>query len=62
MCASGAIYTRVAPYLEWIGDASLDRDTGGCAAAGGNGRWPWIVALGWVAALRRRRPAKRRRP
>ncbi|HKE13949.1 MAG TPA: trypsin-like serine protease [Kofleriaceae bacterium] len=35
MCDSGGIHTRVAPYAEWIAQASRDRDVGGCQAGGG---------------------------
>lgn len=45
MCNTGAIYTRVAPYAEWIAEASRDRDTG-CAIGGGGGGAVWpVVAL-----------------
>jgi len=56
MCASGAIYTRVAPYMEWIDQASADRDTGCAVGAGGGAVWPAV--LGWLLAVRRRRPIK----
>jgi hypothetical protein len=35
MCDSGGIHTRVAPYADWIAQASRDRDTGGCQVGGG---------------------------
>jgi len=54
MCSTGAIYTRVAPYLEWVETASLDRDMGGCSASGGSG-CPWLALLGSLALVRRRR-------
>jgi uncharacterized protein (TIGR03382 family) len=52
-CASGAIYTRVEPYIEWIESAALDRDTG-CSAAGQSGP-AWLALLGWLSLARRRR-------
>lgn len=55
MCASGAIYTRMEPYIDWIEKASLDRDTGGCAAAARGGGGAWMVLLGWMVMARRRR-------
>ncbi len=46
MCNTGAIFTRVAPYAEWIAEASRDRDTG-CAIGGGGGGavWPLVALL-----------------
>ncbi len=55
MCASGAIYTRMEPYIDWVERASLDRDNDGCAAAAGGGGGAWIVLLGWLVMARRRR-------
>lgn len=55
MCASGAIYTRIEPYIDWVEQASLDRDNGGCAAAAGGGGGAWIALLGWLVMARRRR-------
>ena len=52
-CATGAIYTRVAPYTEWVEKASLDRDMGGCSAGGGSG-CPWLLLVGSLALARRR--------
>jgi secreted trypsin-like serine protease len=58
MCDTGAIYTRVAPYSEWIAEASLDRDTGGCAVGGGPSTW-LPALLGWLLVAARRRPRAR---
>lgn len=55
MCASGAIYTRMEPYIDWVERASLDRDSDGCAAAAGGGGGAWIVLLGWLVMARRPR-------
>jgi secreted trypsin-like serine protease len=65
MCDNGAIATRVAPYLDWIADASADRDPGcsvaGGADGGGDGSGPFTVLLitlpVWLRALLRRRSA-----
>ncbi|HKE16605.1 MAG TPA: trypsin-like serine protease [Kofleriaceae bacterium] len=54
MCSTGAIYTRVAPYLAWVETASLDRDMGGCSATRGSG-CPWLALLGSLALVGRRR-------
>jgi len=55
-CNEGAIATRIAPYSEWIADASLDRDVG-CSVGGGDKSW--TAALVWLlVAFRRRRNAK----
>jgi uncharacterized protein (TIGR03382 family) len=53
-CATGAIYTRVEPYIEWIESAAVDRDVGGCSAAGETGPG-WLALFGWLALARRRR-------
>jgi secreted trypsin-like serine protease len=60
MCDSGAIYTRVATYTDWVERASLDRDTGGCSAGASRTGW-WLVLLAWIVLpLRaRRRPRGR---
>lgn len=55
MCDTGAIVTRVAPYLAWIEHASQQR-AAGCAAAGGAGLLGPLAALAGLA-LRRRRAA-----
>jgi len=53
-CDSGAIFTRVAPYADWIANASIDAEVG-CSAGGGRGA-VWPVLLAWLTlALRRRR-------
>jgi secreted trypsin-like serine protease len=56
MCSTGAIYTRVAPYIDWVEKASLDRDMDGCAAAGGSGGGAcWLMLVGALPLARRRR-------
>ncbi len=56
MCDTGAIYTRAAPYVDWIADAATDRDEGGCSASGTGGGpcWPALLA-GLVFSARRGR-------
>jgi secreted trypsin-like serine protease len=62
MCDTGAIYTRVAPYAEWIADASLDREPGGCAVGGARTTWlPALFVWLLLAARRRTRPRPGRR-
>jgi hypothetical protein len=53
MCNTGAIVTRVAPYTDWIRQASKDRDTG-CNAGAPSSLLP-LCALGLMRARRRRR-------
>jgi uncharacterized protein (TIGR03382 family) len=53
-CATGAIYTRVEPYIEWIESAAVDRDGDGCTAAGQSGPG-WLALLGLLSLVRRRR-------
>jgi secreted trypsin-like serine protease len=56
MCDTGAIYTRVASYLDWIAWASTDRDTGCGVGSGRGGGWWWIAGAAWlVIVLGRRR-------
>lgn len=56
MCDSGAIYTRVSPYVDWVEQASNDRDTGACSTGGAaGGAWPAL--LGWLFLVIRRRRA-----
>jgi hypothetical protein len=59
MCDTGAIYTRVATYTDWIREASLDRDTG-CSAGqrGGKALWAWPALLSCLV-MRRRRSTRR---
>jgi MYXO-CTERM domain-containing protein len=55
MCDTGALYTRVAPYVGWINEAAQDRDDG-CSVSGrsgGRALWPALLALALL--LRRRR-------
>lgn len=56
MCDTGAIYTRVAPYADWIREASMDRDTG-CAVGkrGSSSLATWTFALAALLVTRRRR-------
>jgi len=56
MCDTGAIYTRVSTYVDWIEDASQDRDQG-CAAGGRGGAalWTWPALLAGLAIARRRK-------
>lgn len=62
MCDSGAIHTRVAPYADWIAEASRDRDGGGCAVSSGGASWPpaLLFALLLVARSRARRARRAR--
>lgn len=55
-CNQGSIATRIAPYAEWIADASLDRDTG--CSVGGGGK-SWAAALVWLLVAFRRRQTHR---
>jgi secreted trypsin-like serine protease len=64
MCDSGAIYTRISAYSDWVWEAARDRDTG--CAVGGGGRtslWAWPAALlSCVLVTRRRRRGAVRSP
>lgn len=53
MCNTGAIYTRVSPYVDWVERASLDRDPG-CSAGGRRGS-SLLVLLAVLIIARRRR-------
>lgn len=53
LCDSGAIYTRTAPYADWIAQASHDRDEG-CSAGGSRGG-TWIAVVALLFFVRRRR-------
>ncbi len=58
-CDTGAIATRLAPYAEWIADASADRDVG-CSTAGGRGLLSLLPALSlfmWYTRKRMRSTA-----
>lgn len=60
-CTSGAIATRVRPYLAWIDQAASDRsspptDNGDCAAGRGGVGGPLALAAILVVARRRRLP------
>lgn len=54
MCDTGAIYTRVATYADWVYEAAQDRDTG-CSAGGrgGNAWWAWPALLSCLVIRRR---------
>lgn len=58
MCDTGAIYTRVAPYAEWIEEAAADRELG-CSAAGDTQPCPFaslfVGLLVWLRASFRRK-------
>jgi secreted trypsin-like serine protease len=55
MCNTGAIYTRVSSYIEWVEQASLDRDTGCSAGGSRGGALPVLLACVLLACLRHRR-------
>ncbi len=61
MCDTGAIYTRVAPYADWIAEASLDRDTGCAVGGGGGAAWPAVLLACLLAAAARRARGSRAR-
>jgi secreted trypsin-like serine protease len=57
MCDTGALYTRIGPYIDWINEASQDRDDGGCSVPGRRGgaaAWPALLACVLIARRRRR--------
>jgi hypothetical protein len=66
MCDTGAIYTRVAPYADWIAEASLDRDPGCSASGGAHTLWPallgWLILVLWPASTGRAGRPRRSRP
>lgn len=51
-CDSGAIYTRVSPYVDWIEEASRDRDPGCSAAGRGGGALPVWLVCAMLAGMR----------
>lgn len=58
MCDTGAIITRVAPYAEWIGEASRDRSEG-CNAGGTGSGLPLALWAAFALRARRRRATPR---